>query len=126
MPRKEYNKRLTNLDILELFKNGSYWADLNEGVVYSDHKRAAVYTYEGNAEGHLFIRLYSEPKHRAMPVSHVVWMFGTRVPLPDGWQVHHRDKDVQNNSFDNLIAVHPIDHRKLHAGELVDEEPIPF
>ena len=123
MPRKEYNKRLTNLDILELFENGSYWVDLNEGVVYSDQKKAPVYTYEGNAEGHLFTRLYSQPKHRSLPVTHVVWMFGTREALPAKWEIHHRDLDVQNNSFNNLVAVHPIDHRKLHADTPVDEVP---
>lgn len=123
MPRKEYNKRLTNLDILELFENGSYWVDLNEGVVYSQRIRAAVFVYEGNAEGHLFTRLYSQPKHRSLPVSHVVWMFGTRESLPAKWEIHHRDKDVQNNSFNNLVAVHPIDHRKLHADEPVEDIP---
>lgn len=123
MPRKEYNKRLTNLDILELFENGSYWVDLSEGVVYSQRIRAAVFVYEGNAEGHLFTRLYSQPKHRSLPVSHVVWMFGTRESLPAKWEIHHRDKDVQNNSFNNLVAVHPIDHRKLHADEPVEDIP---
>lgn len=62
-------------------------------------------------------------KRISIHVSHLVWMSNTDCVLPDGFQVHHRDEDPTNNNFENLIAVHPLDHTKLHAGV---EEEIPF
>jgi hypothetical protein len=34
--------------------------------------------------------------------------------IPHGWQVHHKDRDQQNNSLDNLQALAPLDHWNEH------------
>lgn len=62
-------------------------------------------------------------RRASINVSQLVWMWNTNSVLPDGFEVHHRDEDCTNNDFNNLIAVHPVDHSKLHASA---EEDVPF
>jgi hypothetical protein len=43
--------------------------------------------------------------------------------VPDGLQIHHLDGDKLNNHPDNLVAVTPTEHKRLHSGcELRDGE----
>jgi hypothetical protein len=37
--------------------------------------------------------------------------------IPHGWHVHHKDRDRQNNSIENLVALSPIDHWAEHIEE---------
>ena len=37
-----------------------------------------------------------------------------RGPIPDGWHVHHKDENRQNNSIENLECLSPEDHRAEH------------
>lgn len=41
-------------------------------------------------------------------------------PIPDGWDVHHRDHDKTNNALSNLICLSKADHTRLHATEAGD------
>jgi hypothetical protein len=36
-------------------------------------------------------------------------------PIPEGWHVHHKDWNFNNNDPDNLIALAPSEHAKEHA-----------
>lgn len=36
-------------------------------------------------------------------------------PIPDGFHVHHRNEDTKDNDPDNLEALSPGDHKKLHS-----------
>lgn len=38
-------------------------------------------------------------------------------PIPDGWHVHHRDRDTSNNAADNLLALDPREHRSITVGD---------
>jgi hypothetical protein len=38
-------------------------------------------------------------------------------PIPAGFDVHHRDDDPLNNDPENLEAIHPDDHKAIHAEE---------
>ncbi len=42
-------------------------------------------------------------------------------PIPDGHHVHHVDHDRGNNEPENLIALSPGDHQRLHGEEMSDE-----
>lgn len=48
----------------------------------------------------------------------------TGQPIPKGYEVHHRNEDPLDNSFDNLICLHPLDHSKLH--HQTTDEDVPF
>ena len=42
-------------------------------------------------------------------------------PIPDGWDVHHIDRDRTNNSITNLMCLPKDEHTKLHAAEAAEE-----
>src|SRR5947207_3481527 len=37
-------------------------------------------------------------------------------PIPPGYHVHHRDHDKSNNAIDNLVALLPGEHARVHPG----------
>lgn len=41
-------------------------------------------------------------------------------PIPEGYQVHHKDGNKQNNNVDNLEIIHPIKHREETAQQHPD------
>lgn len=45
-----------------------------------------------------------------------VWVWEqANGPVPDGYQVHHKDEDKQNNDIANLELVTPTDHKRMHS-----------
>lgn len=48
--------------------------------------------------------------HRAVWEHHV-------GPIPDGWDVHHKDRDRTNNDIANLECLPKDEHTRLHAAE---------
>ena len=71
------------------------------------------------------VDIWSGGKRLSINVSHLVWMQHTNSLLPAGWEIHHRDENPYNNSFSNMLCLHPLDHQKLHARE-TDKEEVPF
>lgn len=65
------------------------------------------------------VDLWHEGKRRSCHVSALVWIANTGEGIPTGFEIHHRDEDPMNNDWDNLIAVHSLDHPKLHRLEEV-------
>jgi hypothetical protein len=45
-----------------------------------------------------------------------VWQLAHGEPVPAGYQVHHIDRDKTNNHPDNLVALTPTDHKRIHSG----------
>ena len=45
-----------------------------------------------------------------------VWEVCNGVNLQEGYEVHHIDRNRDNNAPDNLIAMPKDEHRRLHAG----------
>jgi hypothetical protein len=123
MPKQSYNKKLTNEDVIRLFNEGVYYADLDSGEVFSARTLLPIFSYTGKCDGkYLFVRLFESPKQRVIAISHIIWMVGSQCVIPTGWEVHHRDRNPLNNAFENLICFHPIDHRKIHDA-LLEESP---
>jgi hypothetical protein len=138
MPRKdEYPEKLTHLEIIKLFEDGKYKVDPNKGTVISGRTGKPLFWYVGGwkagrgAPDHetasRWVRLFSVPKARAIQISHCVWLYMARVPIPDGFQIHHRDTDQTNNCWKNLFCLFHKDHTKLHNGngevdDLIEEE----
>jgi hypothetical protein len=45
-----------------------------------------------------------------------VWVWEqANGPVPDGFQLHHRDGDKANNDLANLELVTPTDHKRIHS-----------
>ena len=51
-----------------------------------------------------------------MRLVHVVIWERANGRLPDGWQVHHVNEDKQDNVLENLAAVSPTTHKRIHSG----------
>src|SRR6516225_3122763 len=37
-------------------------------------------------------------------------------PVPDGYQIHHRNENKLDNRIENLAALTPTEHKRLHSG----------
>ena len=107
--------KLTHLDILKLFDDGHYTADLDKGIVYSGRTREplAVATY-GRTTKYPFIILRRNDSRYHIPLSNVIWIVGNRREIPEGFEIHHRNTNAEDNWFDNLFCLTEKDHRKLH------------
>lgn len=126
--KKPYSRlpRITNEEVLDLFRAGQYRADLETGVVY--HRNGEpVHTYRcGRKEmhGYTCFAVHKQGRRRRIGVHVAVWMAGNNCVPPEGWEVHHSSNG--SNAFRNLYCLHPDDHRKLHgkfANIYQDREP---
>ena len=114
--------RLTDLQVLGLVRSGAYRVNLETAEVVGP--KGDVIKPWGVGRDRRFVRLYGFGGVRTIFVNKLVWMVGTDSLLPDGFEVHHRDFDRTNDRFGNLLALHKVDHKKMHNG-FDDEEP-PF
>ncbi len=125
MPHSYYrNGKLTQKDILGLLRIGKYSVDFETGDIYGQGGKL-LKSQTGNSEPYLYINLYDTGKRIAIVVHKLVWMAGTMSTVPRNFEIHHRDLDPTNNSFNNLICVHKIDHAKLHS-EYIEDDETPF
>ena len=115
---------VTKQQVLDWLQKGVF--TIADGEVYSLSGRKLVQRINKRKRcehGDPRVDLYYEGKRTSLNVSHLIWMWYTNTVLPDGFEIHHRDEDPTNNNFSNLIAVHPMDHVKLHACGVVEEVP---
>jgi hypothetical protein len=47
--------------------------------------------------------------------SHVVWWLKTGQVVPSGWHIHHKDRDIQNDVFENLQLASAAEHMRTHG-----------
>lgn len=57
---------------------------------------------------------YQYPKGRAL--HQAVWE-SANGPIPDGYEIHHKDRDPGNNAIENLECLTHAEHRKRHTGD---------
>jgi hypothetical protein len=126
MPSKGYAYKMTHEHVLRLFQEGvKYRADLKSGVLYSGRTNLPLFTYTNRDQDYLFVRVYDKPFCTGIAVSRVVWMVGTGVVIPEGFQIHHHNEKPWDNAFTNLICLHHNDHEKWHQTQ-TDESYVPF
>jgi hypothetical protein len=117
------------LEVLALVERGHYRVDVENGVIFDKRGRPLNITGGGRGEkDYSYVRLYKGDGQRAIGVHALVWMVGNWRPLPEGFQVHHRDRDPSNNAFVNVFALSKPDHDKLHANAdlITAGEEVPF
>ena len=60
-------------------------------------------------------------KHANIFMHRYVWEF-YNGKIPEGYEIHHKDLNRNNNNIENLECISTSDHRKLHADLLTDEQ----
>lgn len=122
MLKKLKPKPVTKQDVLDWLQDGTF--TIADGQIYTRDGRALVQRMNKRRRcehGDPRVDLFHGGRRKSMHVSHLIWMWGTNCTIPDGFEIHHRDEDPNNNDFNNLLCLHAIDHAKLHAVE--DDTP---
>ena len=120
--RKKY-MRMPVWKILWLLAEKKYIVCRETGQVTGPRGKVITPFFKKNdTTRHLYVRLYCNGMYvRSISLAKLVWISVTGRLMPNGFEAHHRDENPQNNAWTNIICVHALDHRKLHA-----EEVIPF
>lgn len=128
MPRPEYKKRLSDDEVLELVRSGRYRVDLRRGRVFSELTGKRLHeTRGGRCKRYRYVRLFdSNERTRMIPVAHMVWIVGNERPLPEGFEVHHWDRNPAHNWWTNVYALSLADHRKIKRRQEAEAEEVPF
>jgi hypothetical protein len=111
--------RITEAQVLELVKAGKYKVcPRTAEVIGPKGKAIAPHPCNGRKGGsRLYVRLYGFGGVRTVALARLVWISVVGQPLPGpDWEVHHRDECNNSDGWDNLIACHRLDHRKIHYG----------
>lgn len=115
----------TLTDILTWLREGHFKVVNGEVMKGSKTLARHINKRRRSERGDYRVDLFYKGLHRGVLISHLVWMYNTNQILPENFQIHHIDNDPMNNEFSNLICVHPLDHVKLHASS-IDDDDVPF
>ena len=121
----------TPLQVIHWFQEGIFTLDHQEIEIWKGDRQLTQRrnTRRRSERGDPRVDLFHQNWRRSIHVSHLVWMVTTGQVIPEGWEIHHRDEDPENNWFENLLALHPLDHHKLHRSEEEDtyiDDDLPF
>ena len=102
---------------LSIQKDGTIWRHRkrvggakNRIVVLEKPVRAENVT----ANGYLQVQVYSSGERTTCPAHRLVW-YHVYGPIPAGAMIHHKDKNITNNSPSNLCAMSVVSHNQYHA-----------
>lgn len=80
----------------------------------SSHPSGTGYT---TRKGYHRIVVWDAARKSSRAVLAHVWVWEqAHGPVPDGYRVHHRNEDKQDNRLDNLVLVDALTHKRLHSG----------
>lgn len=116
-----YRGRLSRKGVLKALKAKAYSVCQQTGEVYNARGRRIVPFVRDSKRR--YIRIYYRGLRRVVSVAGLVWMVKTSQVIPPGFEIHHLDRDKGNDSWDNIICVCKMDHRKLHRAD--QEVPLP-
>jgi len=117
--------RMTTTEVLHLLRTKVYSVNPDNGEVTGPTGKIRK-PFRDKA-GYLWMRLYAviggRKKMTNRSVAVLVWMAKTDRCVPKGFEVHHDDRVVDNNAWNNLYCLHRKDHHKYHNKY---DEPVPF
>lgn len=102
------------LKSLDIDENGRYWI-LSNGKVLSVVRDEAYYlTSFDNGKGYKQIRINGKNYyiHRLLALSFTPDKI--KQQFKDYLEVHHLDRDIENNSLDNLCIISKAKHKRIH------------
>lgn len=59
---------------------------------------------------------------RRVRLHRYVWETMTGCAIPEGFEIHHKDRNKDNNAIDNLMLIKSEEHRRLHGQMLTEEQ----
>lgn len=118
-------ERIDDASLLDLLLSGDLYVDLETAEVWKNGKLlvpSLVGTENKNGTRYR-LEICHENGKRTITRARLVYLAGSLTPIPEGFEIHHIDKDRYNDCWDNLIAVSHLDHLKLHQVGVSD---VPF
>ena len=112
---KHTHAKMSDEDVLRFVAEGRWAIDTDAGTVTRRNGDAVTVTEDDH--GSLFVQLYADSMRRTISLGLLVWMTRTKTVLPPAWEVHHWNKIKSDCRWENLLAVHHLDHDKFHEPE---------
>lgn len=119
---------LTEADVIEALHAGLYRVCPDTATVTGPRGwPVKAWVKEERGGRRRFVRLHINGRRRGISLARLVWISVVGVPVPEGFEIHHEDRNPLNDAWGNLICLHSLDHHKQHYGERAEtEEPVPF
>lgn len=84
-------------------------------------ENGTIYSYKSNStighltdDGYMRTTIYDDDNNRTFVSHHrIVWEV-VNGPIPEGYEIHHIDKDRRNNSISNLELIEKSKHKHHH------------
>jgi hypothetical protein len=70
----------------------------------------------------LYIRTGVKSRERPYTIAKKIYPTIPKGEIPSGYEIHHKDFDVDNNDIKNLQCIRITEHRKLHAQRNMQNE----
>lgn len=93
--------------------------DVENGTIFS--LRYKKYVGAINPKGYILIESIN-PKYKHVGVHQYIWMVANGCDIPEGYDIHHKDGNRQNNSIYNLELIEKHKHRSGHRKDFKHSE----
>lgn len=83
------------------------------------HFRGRVLKCGKKSDNRQFVCLYdtSNGRSKTFLIHQLIWMYHNNKSIPEGYDIHHIDRNCMNNSIDNLQLLPKEEHVKLHQND---------
>ena len=91
--------------------------DVENGEIYS----LKLKRYIGAIDKKGYVNVRPQKGYRHWLLHQYIWMVANRCEIPEGYDVHHKDHNRQNNSIYNLELIESTKHRSEHNQNMSEE-----
>lgn len=123
------NSSLSDEELIEVIYSDKYIVNPDNGSI--TYRNGSPLRIDRDSDGdRLFVTIYYKGKRKKVGIHRIIWLYVTKEPTPPKYEIHHRNEDKEDNRWSNLFCLHPLDHDKLHNGDLIcnnsDPDQLPF